>query len=288
MTKLFNVSLTGSQEVPPNPSTASGFGTIVWDEDTTRAAYSFTINRLDFGPAIGVTQQTPALSDDVVSMHFHSQVRGENGGVVFGQISPAQDNDDLRIVRNADASWTVSGVWETSDPATVSIAAFAPILNATPLNVDAPLYFNVHSRAFPAGEIRGQLVSAGVVGDNVTGAFDATFYLTSNPDVALARVDPFQHYVQHGAREGRDPDAFFDTSGYLETYRDVAAAGVNPLQHYLQHGAREGRDPSIWFDSSAYLAAYGDVAVAGFNPLQHYLQYGVNEGRLSFADGVWG
>ena len=63
---------------------------------------------------------------------------------------------------------------------------------------------------------------------------------------------------------------------------------MNPLEHYIAFGAKEGRDPSPFFDSSAYLAAYQDVAAAGVNPLQHYLQFGIHEGRSTFADGVWG
>lgn len=33
----------------------------------------------------------------------------------------------------------------------------------------------------------------------------------------------------------------FDSTGYLERYRDVADAGMDPLDHYLRHGIREGR-----------------------------------------------
>lgn len=35
----------------------------------------------------------------------------------------------------------------------------------------------------------------------------------------------------------------FDTTWYLQRYPDVATAGVDPLQHYLQFGRREGRYP---------------------------------------------
>ena len=58
-------------------------------------------------------------------MHFHSQFRGANGSVVFGQINPAQDADDLRVTHNADGSWTVTGAWERTDPATIPVTDFA-------------------------------------------------------------------------------------------------------------------------------------------------------------------
>jgi CHRD domain len=291
MTRIFTVSLTGRQEVPPNNSPAGGGGTVIWDEAASKAAYQFTVRDLDFGPATGTGAQTPSTSDDVTSMHFHSQFRGATGGVVFGQINPAQDADDLRITPNADGSWTVTGAWERTDPATVPITDFAAVLNLTPAGLDIPLYFNVHSTAFPAGEIRGQLVSAGTVGSSIQSGFDAEFYKQTYPDVAVAAVfgiNPRLHFDSIGWKEGRDPNALFDTSGYLETYRDVAAVGVNPLDHYMTFGAGEGRDPSRYFDSSAYLAAYPDVAAAGVNPLQHFLAFGIREGRSGFADDVWG
>jgi hypothetical protein len=224
-------------------------------------------------------------------MHFHGQLRGENGSVVFGQINPAQDAGDLRIMPNADGSWTVAGAWDRTDPANIPITDFAALLNLTPAGLDIPLYFNVHTTAFPAGEIRGQLVSAGTVGSSIRNGFDADFYKQTYPEVALAAVfgvNPRLHFDNFGWKEGRDPNALFDTSGYLETYRDVAAAGVNPLEHYLAFGAGEGRDPSPFFDSSSYLAANPDVAAAGVNPLEHFLAFGIQEGRSGFADGVWG
>ena len=284
MTRLFTVTLTGGQETPPVPTAASGAGIVVFDEDTTSAAYQFTLRGVDFA------SRTPSTADDVVSMHFHSQGRGAAGGIVFGQINPAQDTDDLRIVANADGSWTVSGKWETTDPANVSIASFASGLLAAPIGADTALYFNVHTRAFTAGEIRGQLVSAGVVGDAIfpSPSFDAEYYRQANPDVAAAPIQPLLHFLLFGAAEGRNINALFDASGYRQHYPDVAAAGVDPAFHFTVFGWREGRDPSPWFDTSAYLGAYPDVAAAGIDPLRHYLAFGVHEGRLAFADGVWG
>ena len=291
MTRIYTVNPTGSQEVPPTGSAASGGGTVIWDDAAARATYQFNIRGLDFGPATGRGELTPSVADDVTNMHFHTQFRGVNGSVVFGQIAPAQDADDLRVTPNADGSWTVTGAWERTDPATVPVTDFAPVLNLTPHGVDAPLYFNVHSTAFPSGEIRGQLVSGGTVGHSISNGFDPDFYQQSYPDVAALAAfgfDPRRHYDDFGWKEGRDPNALFDTSGYLHTYQDVAAAGVNPLDHYMTFGWKEGRDPSPYFDSSAYLAAYPDVAAAGVNPLQHFLSFGIQEGRSSFADGVWG
>ena len=158
MAQTFTVDLTGTQETPPNASAASGAGTVVWDADTTTATYEFVVNGLDFGPAFGLAPQTETTADDVTAMHFHNAARGEAGPVVFGQLGPAQDAD-LQVVPNDDGSWTISGVWDTTDPASVPITNFATVLDSTPVGSDAPLYWNVHTTAFPEGEIRGQLVA---------------------------------------------------------------------------------------------------------------------------------
>lgn len=71
--------------------------------------------------------------------------------------------------------------------------------------------------------------------------FDAEWYIRQYPDVAAAGLNPVEHYVFHGAAEGRNPSAEFDTSFYLSNNPDVARAGMNPLQHYIENGAKEGR-----------------------------------------------
>jgi serralysin len=167
MSTAFRVVLEGTQEVPPNNSTASGLGTVVFDSTEVAASYTFRIEGVDYGPATGGPAQTPSLLDDVTSTHFHNQVRGENGPVVFGQIDPAQDNDDLNIALGADGSWTVSGRWETTDPANVSIADFAADFGSAAVGSEIPIYFNIHTNQFTGGEIRGQLIAIADDNDNV-------------------------------------------------------------------------------------------------------------------------
>jgi serralysin len=158
MATAFRVTLTGNQEVPPNGSIARGLGTVIFDSTAVAASYSIHYTGLDFGPAAGLPAQTATTADDVISHHVHNAPRGTNGDVVFGQINPAHDNDDLSIIPNVDGSWTVSGRWETTDPATTSISTFARQLNSAKVGSDASLYFNAHTTAFPTGEIRGQWV----------------------------------------------------------------------------------------------------------------------------------
>ena len=55
--------------------------------------------------------------------------------------------------------------------------------------------------------------------------FDPVYYLAHNPDIAAAGVDPYQHYIQYGWKEGRNPSALFDNRYYLTQNPDVAAGG---------------------------------------------------------------
>jgi glycosyltransferase involved in cell wall biosynthesis len=71
--------------------------------------------------------------------------------------------------------------------------------------------------------------------------FDFVFYLQQCPELVGTDVDPVQHYMQIGWREGRDPSPEFSTDYYLEIHTDIAAAGKNPYVHYIEHGRDEGR-----------------------------------------------
>jgi predicted nucleic acid-binding Zn-ribbon protein len=76
-----------------------------------------------------------------------------------------------------------------------------------------------------------------------SGLFDRRWYFENNPDVAVWRINPIHHYIEHGAAEGRNPNLSFDTCTYLSSNPDVGAAGVNPFAHYLLYGAAEKRQP---------------------------------------------
>src|SRR5262245_48523258 len=171
MSVVYRVILEGSQEVPSRITTASGVGTVIFDSEAVAASYSFDIQGLDFGPI--TSNQTPTDPNDVTNTHFHAQVRGTAGSVVFGQITPNHDPDDVAFVHNADDSWSVSGRWETTDA--VPITNFNAVLGTTFANAfdsavvgsEIPLYFNVHTQQFMGGELRGQLVAIADDIDNV-------------------------------------------------------------------------------------------------------------------------
>ena len=133
--------------------------------------------------------------------------------------------------------------------------------------------------AISADGTGGQQVTAG------NALFDPVFYLARNPDVKAAGVDPLQHFLSTGYKEGRDPNALFSIKYYLANSPDVAAAGLNPLLHFETSGYLEGRNPSAAFSVSDYLAANPDIKAAGLNPLVHYLTSGRAEGRAAFGVG---
>ena len=74
-----------------------------------------------------------------------------------------------------------------------------------------------------------------------SGLFDEEWYLAENEDVAKEGTDPVEHFIRHGAAEGRNPSPAFNLRQYLEINPDVAAAGMNPLIHFVKFGKAEGR-----------------------------------------------
>ncbi len=102
-----------------------------------------------------------------------------------------------------------------------------------------------------------------------SGLFDEAWYLSKNPDVAQAKIDPALHYLRHGGFEGRDPGPKFSSAFYLDTYPDVKAARLNPLAHYLLHGKNENRQPQLQLP---YRCPVCSKRVAGFGPISPYYQ----------------
>lgn len=71
----------------------------------------------------------------------------------------------------------------------------------------------------------------------------------------------------------------FDSAYYFERYTDIRNQNIDPIRHYLEHGARENRNPSRDFSTEFYLANNDDVSQSGMNPLLHFVAFGRDEGR---------
>jgi glycosyltransferase involved in cell wall biosynthesis len=79
-----------------------------------------------------------------------------------------------------------------------------------------------------------------------------------------------RHFLERRFSGEVAPVPLFDPVYYLETNPDVATAGSDPFEHFLAYGELEGRNPSADFDMKFYAARYGGV-LNGLNPLLHYL-----------------
>ncbi|MCL1467178.1 hypothetical protein [Argonema galeatum] len=128
----------------------------------------------------------------------------------------------------------------------------------------------------------------------ITTFFDENYYRLYNPDVYGAILkgqisSGYDHFIQSGAREGRNPSQIFNTNYYLSQYPDIASAVANgslksAYNHFIEYGAREGRNPILQFNSNDYLSRYPDIATAVNNGTfrsgyDHFIQYGTKEGR---------
>lgn len=67
--------------------------------------------------------------------------------------------------------------------------------------------------------------------------FDRQWYLDQNPDVAAAGMDPIAHYIEFGAREGRNPNRAFITRNYQAQNSETLGATINPLVHFCLNDA---------------------------------------------------
>lgn len=114
---VFDAPLSPLQEVPPPASTASGAGRLTLDPATGRFVARVTTSGIAGNAA-----------------HIHAARPGVSGQVVFPLTETAAG----------------SGVWVSAADATMSEAQMAQLRAGE-------LYFNVHSAAYPGGEIRGQI-----------------------------------------------------------------------------------------------------------------------------------
>ncbi len=92
--------------------------------------------------------------------------------------------------------------------------------------------------------------------------FDAEYYYNTYSDLQGAIGNDasalYNHYIQHGLKEGRSGSAEFNCKAYVNNYADLRNAFGNDIaaycNHYEQLGKNEGRNASVQFDSNANFA----------------------------------
>jgi hypothetical protein len=138
-TTRFVAHLNAAQEVqtPAVVSNASGTGTFRITDSGTKIHFRLSSRGLD----------------RITQAHIHLAPKGVNGGIVLFlfPVGPGVSGE----------GWLVSGTVTAADvvtPATGTAPTFAEIVAAIKAG---NAYANIHTKAHPAGEIRGQLGPAG-------------------------------------------------------------------------------------------------------------------------------
>jgi glycosyltransferase involved in cell wall biosynthesis len=90
--------------------------------------------------------------------------------------------------------------------------------------------------------------------------------------ITLLSDQGFAVHAMH--RKLIEQSGLFQADWYLRRYLDVKQAGVEPLDHYLLHGGREGRDPGPEFETALYLEECPRACQSDEAPLLHYIKTG--------------
>ncbi len=137
----YKTTLLGSNEVPPNSSTASGSGILNLSADNRFAT---------------VTINFTGLSAPLVAGHAHCcALPGTNAGVAINFAPPNVTSGSFSQMFDLELATTYSPGFLNNSGGTVAFAqaAFLAGLNS------GQVYFNLHNSLFPGGEIRGNLAA---------------------------------------------------------------------------------------------------------------------------------
>jgi len=170
----FTAVLNGAQ-VAPTPTTESGtgiaIGVLTGGPGTWSFNYSVFFSGFDFGTNFGSGPSTPQTGDDVRNFHIHTNVAGLPGPLVYSVRQPDYEHGTgpnvtflTPTVVRIDGSWDlIDGNNTASATATTGVGNLAfwaqQMINAAPGQA-LPLYFDIHTEAFPGSAIRGQIVAA--------------------------------------------------------------------------------------------------------------------------------
>ena len=177
LVKTFTSTLAGDREVVTNAdgsftpidtgSEATGTAILeLFDEGSGEFSLGYSLNifsdELNFalvnsGATVDEILAT-GENNNVTQLHIHNGNRDANGPVVYGIFNPDQDfNDNVNLSSDGNTT-TISGSWDPGDGGE-PLNSFVDVLLAADSGDDVPLYWNLHTGAFPGGEIRGQIIA---------------------------------------------------------------------------------------------------------------------------------
>ncbi|MEM9140380.1 MAG: glycosyltransferase, partial [Pseudomonadota bacterium] len=107
------------------------------------------------------------------------------------------------------------------------------------------------------------------------GLFDPDFYCLQNDDVAATGGAPFTHYLRHGWREGRAPNARFDDGHYRVQSGLGSDIAVSALAHFVAFGQTGGLCPVPGIDLGRLVHANPGLAVARIDPYRRLVSGGL-------------
>ena len=196
---------------------------------------------LDIAFYRAVNADVPARLGPVTHYCSKGWREGRDPAPWFSVTHYLEANPDVRKARVEPFShYLMRGRWEGREitPSPKRFAYFrqvdwAPRLTVHPVDPEVAGFGAVRAPPIPAPEQRIA----------VAREFDDAFYRAANPDVDRSGLNPLDHFMKAGWREGRDPHPRFSVRDYLEANPDVASSGLNPYAHFLIAGRAEGRAP---------------------------------------------
>jgi hypothetical protein len=221
--RLFLVSLTNDQEVPPAvPTTTTGAarpasaGIARFQFNDAQTAMTFTATIRD----IDVTgSQTADTNDNLTAAHIHAGpavAPGVNGPVVWGFFgAPFNDNNpnDQVFFPAPGVSSGFRGKWDAPEGNGTTLAAQLSNLR------EGRAYINFHTRQFTGGEIRGNFPAADSFRNTLVAGLNAATMTRAQVLRALAEAAEIQ------TRERNAAFVAMQYFGYLR--RDPDTAGYN-------------------------------------------------------------
>ncbi|HET7726600.1 MAG TPA: CHRD domain-containing protein [Candidatus Limnocylindrales bacterium] len=212
--------LSGSQEVPAVAGSGTGDTTVVISADGSRITYVVTYS---------------GLSGPVVAAHIHTGAAGTNGGVIL----PLTHGPSPMVGTLTAANFTPSGAVATFGDAVAAIRA-------------GTAYVNLHTAAYPSGEVRAQLLAKGdAYAATLTGFQEVPAVTTGGSGSAWVVISADQ-----------------STLTYVVTYSGLSGAVVAAHIHAGAVGANggvalpltHGPSPMVGTLTAANLSASGPLA----------------------------